>query len=77
METPSVAEKVARTFVFAFLGSFLPLLVNTLTEFSNTADWSVWKALALSGIAAATAAAVRAITAFLPVIDDDNVGMRK
>jgi hypothetical protein len=74
---PPVAEKIVRTFVFAFLGSFLPLLVNTLSEFSNTGDWAVWRVLVFSGVAGSVAAAVRAIIAYLPVFADDNVGIQK
>lgn len=74
---PPVAQKIARSFAFAFLGAFLPLLINTLIEFSNTGDWAVWKALVFSGIAGAVAAGVRAIVAYLPIFPDDNVGITK
>lgn len=74
--TVTVAQKVARSFAFAFLGAFLPLLVNTLVEFSNTGDWAVWKALVFSGVAGATAAAVRAVIAYLPVFEDDDTGVQ-
>lgn len=70
--TISLGQKLARSFVWAFLGAFLPLLVNTLVEFSETGDWAVWKALVFSGIAGATAVAVRAVIAYLPVFTDDN-----
>lgn len=76
--TLSLAEKVARTFAFAFLGTFLPLLVNTLVDFSNSGDWAVWRVLVFSGIAAAVAAGVRAVIAYLPVFSDDNhIGISK
>ena len=73
----SVAQKILRVGSFAFLGAFLPLLVNTLLEFSQTGDWAVWRALVFSGIAGAVAAAVRAVIAYLPVFPDDEVGMQR
>lgn len=76
--TISLGQKLARSFAWAFLGAFLPLLVNTLTEFAEHGDWAVWRALVFSGIAGATAVAVRAIVAYLPVFEDDNqVGIAK
>lgn len=70
--TISLGQKLARAFAWAFLGAFLPLLVNTLTEFAEHGDWAVWRALLFSGIAGSTAVAVRAIVAYLPVFEDDN-----
>jgi nitrate/nitrite transporter NarK len=73
----SVYTKVVRTFVFAFLGVFVPALANIVLDLSNTADWSVAKAALLSLIGAAFAAGLRAIVAFLPVFADDTVGIQK
>lgn len=73
----SVSTKVIRTFAFAFLGVFLPALVSTLTNLSETVDWNVAKTALVSAVFAAFAAAIRAIVAFLPVFADDNVGIQK
>ena len=73
----TVTTKIARTFVFAFLGIFLPCLVNLATSFSQTVDWSAGKAALVSGLFAAAAAGVRAVVAFLPVFADDKVGIQK
>lgn len=75
--TLTVAMKVARTFVFAFLGVFLPTFANVVLDFSNTADWTVAKAALLSLIGAAVAAGVRAIVAYLPVFADDETGLQR
>lgn len=72
MTTITLAQKLARAFAWAFLGAFLPLLVNTLAEFAEHGDWAVWRVLLFSGIAGATAVAVRAVIAYLPVFEDDN-----
>lgn len=73
----TVATKVVRTFVFAFLGVFLPSLANIVLDVSNTADWSAAKAALVSLIFAASAAAIRATVAFLPILPDDDAGLRR
>lgn len=73
----TLTTKVVRTFVFAFLGVFLPALANIVLDVSNTADWSAAKAALLSLVFAASAAAIRAVVAFLPVFEDDEVGLVK
>lgn len=73
----TVYTKVVRTFVFAFLGVFLPSLANIVFDLSNTADWSAAKAAVVSLVFASAAAAIRAVVAFLPVFADDEVGARK
>ena len=72
-----VSTKILRTFVFAFLGVFLPSLANIVLDISNTADWSAARAALVSLIFAAFAAAIRAVVAYLPVLSDDNVGIQK
>lgn len=73
----SVATKVVRVFVFAFLGVLVPSLINIALDVSNTADWSAAKAALISLVFAAFAAGIRAAAAFLPVFPDDDVGMRR
>ena len=73
----TVSTKVLRTFVFAFLGVFLPSLANIVLDISNTADWSAARAALVSLVFAASAAAIRAVVAYLPIISDDNVGIQK
>lgn len=73
----SVTTKIVRTFVFAFLGIFLPAVVSVATDLSETIDWNVAKAALISAIFAAFAAGIRAVVAFLPVFADDNVGLQK
>lgn len=73
----TVTTKVVRTFVFAFLGVFLPALANIVLDLSSTLDWSTAKAAVMSLVLAACSAGIRAIVAFLPVFADDNVGMRR
>ena len=73
----SVATKIVRTFVFAFLGVFLPTLANIVFDVSNTADWSAARAALVSLVFAASAAAIRAVVAYLPVLPDDNVGLQR
>lgn len=73
----TVSTKVLRTFVFAFLGVFLPSLANIVLDLSNTADWTAARAAVVSLVFAAFAAAIRAVVAYLPIISDDNVGIQK
>jgi hypothetical protein len=73
----TVSTKVLRTFVFAFLGIFLPSLANIVLDISNTADWSAARAALVSLIFAAFAAAIRAVVAYLPVLPDDDVGIKR
>lgn len=73
----SVSTKVLRVFVFSFLGALLPGLANALLEVSNTADWSVAKAALVSLVIASFAAAIRAVVAFLPILQDDDVGLTR
>lgn len=73
----TVTTKVARTFVFAFLGVFLPALASVAFNLSETVDWSAAKAAVVSAAFAACAAAIRAVVAFLPVFADDEVGVRR
>lgn len=72
-----VSTKVLRTFVFAFLGIFLPALANIVLDLSNTLDWSAAKAAIVALVLASFSAAIRAIVAFLPILADDNVGLRR
>ncbi len=74
---PPVATKVLRTFIFAFLGIFLPTLANIVLDVSNTLDWNAAKAAIVSLVLAAFAAAIRAVVAFLPIFPDDNVGIKR
>lgn len=73
----SVSTKILRVFVFSFLGAFLLGLANSLLEFSKTGDWSAWRVVLVSLILGAVSAAVRAVAALLPILPDDNVGMRR
>ena len=73
----TVAQKILRTFVFAFLGVFLPAFANVVLDVSNTADWSAARAAVVSLVFAASAAAIRAIVAYLPILPDDDVGVRR
>lgn len=73
----TVSTKVLRTFVFAFLGIFLPALANIVLDVSNTLDWTAAKAAIVSLVLAAFAAAIRAVVAFLPILPDDNVGVQR
>lgn len=73
----SVAQKIVRTFAFAFLGVFLPAFANVVFDISETADWSGARAALVSLVFAASAAAIRAVVAYLPVLPDDNVGMKR
>lgn len=73
----TVATKVLRTFVFAFLGVFLPSLANIVLDISNTADWSAARAALVSLVFAAFAAAIRAVVAYLPILPDDDVGIKR
>ena len=72
-----VSTKVLRTFVFAFLGIFLPALANIVLDVSNTLDWTAAKAALVSLVLAAFAAGIRALVAFLPILADDNVGIQR
>ncbi len=73
----TVSTKVLRTFVFAFLGIFLPALANIVLDASNTLDWSAAKAALVSLVLASFAAGIRALVAFLPILPDDNVGVQR
>lgn len=73
----TVATKVVRTFVFAFLGIFLPALANIFLDVSETLDWTAAKATLVSLVLAASAAGIRALVAFLPVFSDDDVGLTR
>lgn len=73
----TVTTKVVRTFVFAFLGIFVPALANIVLEVSDTLDWTTAKAALVSLVLAATAAGIRALVAYLPILADDNVGWKK
>jgi hypothetical protein len=73
----TVTTKIVRTFVFAFLGIFLPALANIVLDVSATLDWTAAKAALVSLILAASAAGIRALVAFLPILADDNVGIQK
>lgn len=73
----TLATKIGRTFAFAFLGVFIPCLVNIATSLSTTIDWSLAKSALVSGFFAAAAAGARTIVAFLPVFKDDTVGLQK
>lgn len=81
--TPTVSQKILRTFVWTFLGFFLPVLaaicikLATGYETGEAADWNVIKALVLGGMFGGFAASIRAIIAFLPLLPDDNVGIQK
>lgn len=72
-----VATKVLRTFIFSFLGIFLPALANIVLDVSATLDWTAAKAALVSLILAASAAGIRALVAFLPILADDNVGLQR
>jgi hypothetical protein len=70
--------KVGRTFVVAFLGIFLPVVISTATSISTTGDWSIAKAALVSAILAAFAGGVRAVVAVLPIFSaDNNTGLSK
>lgn len=73
----TVAQKILRTFVFAFLGVLLPALATIVLDVSETGDWGAAKAAVVSLALAAFAAALRALVAFLPVFADDQVGLRR
>lgn len=73
----TVSTKVLRTFVFAFLGVFVPAVANIVLDVSNTLDWTTAKAAIVSLILASFAAGIRALVAYLPILPDDNVGMRR
>ena len=73
----TVSTKVLRTFVFAFLGVFVPALINIVLDVSNTMDWNAAKAAVVSLVLASFAAGLRALVAFLPILPDDNVGLKR
>ena len=73
----STKQKIVRTFVFAFLGSFLPALANLLFDISSTANWTVAKAALVAAIIGSVTAAVRATIAVLPILPDDTAGLTK
>lgn len=73
----TISTKILRTFVFAFLGIFLPALANIVLDVSNTLDWTTAKAALVSLILAAFAAGIRALVAFLPILADDDAGIRR
>lgn len=73
----TVSTKILRTFVFAFLGVFVPAVANIVLDVSNTLDWSTAKAALVSLVLAAFAAGIRALVAYLPILPDDNVGLRR
>lgn len=73
----TVSTKVVRTFVFAFLGIFLPAVASVAFNLSDTVDWNVAKAALVSAVFAAFAAAIRAVVAVLPVFADDQIGIQK
>lgn len=73
----TVSTKVLRTFVFAFLGVFLPALANIVLDVSNTLDWTAAKAALVALVLAAFSAGIRAVVAFLPILPDDNVGVQR
>lgn len=73
----TVSTKVLRTFVFAFLGVFVPAAANIVLDVSNTLDWSTAKAALVSLVLAAFAAGIRALVAYLPILPDDDVGIRR
>jgi hypothetical protein len=78
--SPSPWVKVARVFLFSFIGTFLTTLLPIADKIANGehVDFTLVKALAVSAIAAAIAAAVRAVVALLPAFADDNgVGLTK
>ena len=74
---PSVATKILRVFVFAFLGIFLPAVANIVLDASQTLDWSAAKAALVALVLASFAAGLRALVAFLPILPDDNVGLTR
>ncbi len=73
----SVTTKIVRTFVFAFLGAFLPTLADIVFDLSGTLDFSVAGAALGSLIFAASSAGIRAIVAYLPILPDDDVGLTR
>lgn len=73
----TVSTKVLRTFVFAFLGVFVPACANIVLDVSNTLDWNAAKAALVSLVLAAFAAGIRALVAFLPILPDDNAGLQR
>lgn len=74
----ALVGKVVRTFVFAFLGIFLPALASVALNLSNTVDWSVAKTALVSAVFAACTAGIRAVVAYFPVLSVDNgIGMTK
>jgi len=73
----TVSTKVLRTFVFAFLGVFVPALANIVLDVSNTLDWSTAKAALVALVLASFAAGIRALVAYLPILADDDVGLRR
>ena len=73
----SIETKVLRTFLFAFLGIFLPGIAGIADDIANKGDWSAGRTALLSLVVAAFAAAVRALIAFLPVFKDDDVGVKR
>lgn len=73
----TVSTKVLRTFVFAFLGIFLPACADIVLDVSKTLDWGVAKAALVSLVLAAFSAGLRALVAFLPILADDDAGIRR
>lgn len=73
----TVTTKIVRVFVFSFLGIFLPALANIVLDVSSTLDWTAAKAALVSLVLAASAAGIRALVAFLPILPDDNVGLQR
>lgn len=73
----TVSTKVLRVFVFSFLGAFALAFSNALIEYSQTGDWSVLKGTVVALLVASVSAGIRAVVAYLPVLPDDDVGMRR
>lgn len=73
----TVRTKIIRTFAWSFLGVFLPGLANLALSLSETIDWSLAKTTLVSLFFAASAAAVRTVVAFLPILKDDDFGLQR
>jgi hypothetical protein len=72
--------KIARTFAFAFVGTFLTALLPILNGLASGShvDYSVTASLLVGAAAGALTAGIRTVVALLPVFPDDNdVGLKR
>jgi hypothetical protein len=76
----ALRTKVLRSFLVAFAGAFLTTCPPIADQMANGThvDFSLLGSILLGAIAGVFAAAIRAVTAFLPLfVEDNEFGMSK